>query len=239
MTAPVQEKLRPSGVWYVVGGLVLAAGIIGGFVLLVVGIVQAVDQFDDFDRVPASQGGTVTLEAGDKTIYAEGPGVSTATSLSASDVEVLTPSGNEVDLSVETNDFTYEVDGRSGVAVLNFDAPTDGTYEIRSDIPSSEITTLAVGPNVISTFGSVVGWLVGAAVVGLVGLALGLVLLIVTGVRRGRAKKQRRLAAAGGGFGTPQGGYGQPGAYPPPPGAGVPPPGSPPGSAYPPPPPGS
>jgi hypothetical protein len=239
MAAPVQEKIKPSGVWYVLAVLLLVGGPIVGSILVGVAFFNAFDDLGDFPSVPIDGGGEVTLEAGDFTVYAEGNGVDSFTSFSSSDVEIVDPNGNPVDLSFTTSDTTYDINGREGVSVLTFDAPVDGTYQVNPSTDSvtadPQVTSLAIGPGFGDIFSEQVGLVVIGSIVGALGFLIGLILVILLAVKRGKAKRQRRLSAGGppSAWGA-TGPYGQPG-MPPPPGAGAPPPGvqgwSPPGSS--------
>lgn len=241
MAATTQQKLKPSGFWYVIGVLLMVGGPILGGTLVGVGFYNAYQELEDFDSVPIDGGGEITLDAGDYTVYAEGPGVDTFTVFSSSDLEILDPSGEPVDLSFTTSETTYSVGSRDGTSVLTFTAPVDGTYEVNpleSVSRSSNVTDIAIGPGFGDIVGDQAGLFVIGGIVGTLGFIIGLILLIVVAVKRGKSKKQRRLAAGGYGGGYSPGGYGaptqQPG-YPPPPGAGVPPPGAgvpPPGSGW-------
>jgi len=251
MTATVPEKLKPSGFWYVIGVLLLVASFVVPIVFIVLGVQAFQDELEKFDSVPIDGGGEVQLEADDYTVYVEGRGVDSFTPFSSSDVEILDPGGNPVSLSFTTSDNTYSVGGQDGVGVLTFTAPETGTYQVNpleSSTRSSNITEIAIGPGFGDVIGAGIVFWVLAGISGLVLFILGLVMLIVVAVKRGKQKRQRRLAVnanafGGAGYGQPgygapaQPGYGgpaQPG-YPPPPGAGDPPPGisgwSPPGQS--------
>lgn len=245
MTAVSQEKLKPSGAWYIIGALLLVIGPIVGTVMVVLAFVNAYDELANLPSVPADRGGEVVLDAGDYTVYAQGRGVNAFTVFGSSDVEILAPDGDPVNLSFVSGDFTYSTGSTDAVAALTFTAPVDGTYQVNpteSNIRSSNVTDIAIGPGFGSVLGDQVPLIVLGSIIGAVGFIVGLVMLIVVGVKRGKAKRQRRLTAGGPGgpgFGAPPpgGAYGQPG-YPPPPGAGPPPPGMgtppPPGAGAPP-----
>jgi hypothetical protein len=228
MALPVeQEKIKPSAFWYLIGSLLLAAGVVAPTILTVIGIVNAYDRLIDVDRVPIDTGGEITLEEGDYTVYVEGPGVNQFTAFSSGDVEIVGPSGEPEDLSFVSGEFTYNVNGRDGVAKLTFEAEEAGTYEINpieSASRSSNITSIVIGPGFGELLGKSLPYFLAAGLIGLVGVVLGLIILIVTGVKRGKQKRQRRLAA-GGGY-PPQQGFGPPPqqGYAPPPPAGYQPP---------------
>jgi hypothetical protein len=231
MAATVQEKIKPSGFWYVIALVLLVVGPIVGTVMVVLAFVNAYDELSDFPSVPIDGGGEINLDAGDYTVYAEGPGVDTFTVFSSSDVEILDPAGEPVGLSFVSGDFSYSAGGDDGIAALTFTAPTDGAYQVNpveSTSRSSNITDIAIGPGFGDVLGDQVGLIIVGSAIGTIGFILGLIMLIVVAVKRGKRKRERRLAVSAS-YGTGYGGpgspaYGQPG-YPPPPGAGVPPPG--------------
>jgi hypothetical protein len=234
MAAPLQEKIKPSGFWYVIGTVLLVVGPIVGTIMVVVAFVNTYDELSDFPSVPVDGGGEITLDAGDYTVYAEGPGVDSFTVFSSADVEIIDPNGEAVDLSFVSGEFTYSAGGDDGTAVLTFNAPVDGAYQVNpleSSVRSSNVTDIAIGPGFGDVLADQVPLIVLGSILGAVGFILGLVMLIVVAVKRGKRKRQRRLSAGGysggQGFGAPPPGspYGQPG-YPPPPGAGPPPPGA-------------
>lgn len=229
MALPVeQEKIKPSAAWYVVGTLLLVVSVVVPIVLIVLGVQAFQDEIERFDSVPADTGGELTLEAGDYTVYIEGPGVGTFSAFSANDVEIINPSGESEDLSPVSGDFTYNVDGEDGVAKLTFSADESGTYQIipgDSTSVQANVNDITIGPGFGEVIGSGLPYWIAAGVIGFVAFLVGLIMLIVTGVKRGKQKRQRRLAAGGGypappGYGSPpQQGYAPPapGGYQPPP----------------------
>ena len=194
-------------------------GGLGAIVWFAVGFIRFSDRIDDFQRVPTNGQGEVTFdEAGGYVIHFEGPG--------ASDGEIpsgqaqLTPVGGGEPVPLETyeSDFTYDLNGRAGVAVLTVDIVEPGTYLLESE--SEGEGELAVGRSVA---GTLVTGIVGGLALGGFGLVVGVIVLIVTAVRRRGARPKN----------APW--------IPPPPGSQPPPPPPPPpyGSPPPPPPPSS
>lgn len=222
MTSADTGKLRPSVAGYWISGALVIAGIVGAIVWFVLGFTGLSDTIDNFERVPADGGGTVSLDGGrDYVIYVEdgdtfGSGVR---------VGVLDPDGAEIEIARYRTELTYDFDGRSGRASFTFRSDEEGAYTVLADGPSD--VEVAVGPSVA---GDLVRAIAIPFVIGGVGLLLGLVLLIVTLVRRSGAKKRRAATAS-----PPVYGAAPPGSFPPSPG---PPPGFPPGPGQPPPPPG-
>jgi hypothetical protein len=234
----VQGGSGPGKGGYVLGGLLIALGIIGGIAWGVINGVDFVDAVDDFQRTPVGRVGTVDLDRGDYVIYGEKGGGDGITAVLAS--VRMRPSGeegNELDIEEYEAEFTYDVGNRNGRAEFTVEIPDDGEYEILAEGISSGATTVAVGPSVA---GKLVSAIVGALLIGGIGVVVGVILMIVTGVRR-RKFRQRGWLDGWNQPGTPQGQWNPPGTWSPPApgGYGTPPP--PAGSGWnpPPPPPGS
>lgn len=226
MTTPADPsggKLRPSVAGYWIGGAIIVVGIVGAIVWFVLGFVGISNVVDDFERVPADGGGTISLD-GDRNyvIYVEeddvfGSGVR---------VRLSDPDGNDVDIDTYATELTYDSDGRSGRAVFTFRSGEPGDYTLTAEGPRD--VELAVGSSVA---GDLVRTIAIPFVLGGLGLLVGVLLLVVTLVRRSGAKKRRAAAATPSTHAPGPAGYGPPPGFPP----GLGPPGPPP-SAPPPPP---
>ncbi len=135
------------------------------------------------------------------------------------------------------SDFTYDISGRSGLAVLTVDIEQPGTYLLESEAEGDG--ELAVGKSVANTL---VTSVVGALALGGLGFVTGVVILIVTAVRRrgSRSRNAPWIPPPPGSTPPPPAppSYGnQPPPSPPPYGSPPPPPPPPdPGSGSPPPP---
>ena len=225
MTAPAhlghdEGPLRPSKLWYGVGGAIIALGVIGAVAWFVVGIVGIASQVSSFERVDDPGGGTVTLDAGDYVVYVE-PDDDRA--VFSNQVEILDPDGQPVPTSAYGGSLTYDFD-ESGSAVATFTAPSDGDYTVlprSSDRPSPG--TIAIGPSI---GGRLVTSILGPFVLGGLAILIGLIVIVVTIVRRSRAGQRRRAAGPSGPPGPSSWGDASWGA--PPPTDGPPPPAPPP-----------
>jgi hypothetical protein len=233
----------PSAVGYWIGGALMVLGVIGGVVWAVVGVGQMTSTIDDFDRVDIPASRDVQLDEGDYTIYVEGVGVSSGF-FTIPDVEIVDPSRSTVlirSYGGSTNSsLTYSF-GHEGSAVYTFTADRAGTYEVTtSSFSGTEIPTqdeIAIGESIAPLL---VNMIVGGFAIGGLGLLTGGAVLLVTGVRRGRAKRLLRPGFGPMGYPPSPGGYPPAppavGGYPPPPQpGGYPPPPQP--GGYPPPPP--
>ena len=174
----------PSKKGYWLGAAIIVLAGLGAIVWFGLGFSRFSDRIDGFQRVPTNSQGEVTFdETGGYVIYFEGPG--------ASEGEIptgqaqLTPvgGGDPVALDDYESDFTYDLNGHEGVAVLTFDVDQPGTYLLESE--SEGEGELAVGRSVA---GTLVTSVVGGLALGGLGLVAGVVVLIVTAVRRRGAR---------------------------------------------------
>lgn len=245
MTYPSTRKMRLRGHTGIRVGIILGSV---GLVLVIVGIVLLVTQgfgkISDFQRVSFAEGtGTIHFDsAGGYTAYYEAPEASSSVSYGSRIEVALRNSATGAPVAVSqygansngtTSEFTYDYDGRHGVAFLQFHIDTPGTYQVA-------IRGENVDPNGDVAFGeSVATGTVGgiaAIVIGALLLIAGVVLLIVGFASRHGHKKQLQRYGMPPPMYPPPGYAGQPG-YPP---AGYPGqpgyPGYPPPAGYPPPP---
>lgn len=204
-TAPV----KPSGWWHVLGGVLMAVGVIGGIVILVVGVLRSFSKVEDFDRVAVPGEGVVTLESGSYTVYHEFPGAYDGVSGPRVEVALTAPDGSDVDLGRYAADVTYEWDRYEGAALYSFRADTDGDYQVSVDGAGDAI---AIGEGIGS---ELAGGLLGGLGFGFVAFVSGLVIVIVTAVKRGRRKREQFYGSYGSAPG-PTWGAPPPGGYPPP-----------------------
>lgn len=224
--SPTTEKLPGLiGIW--IGIALIVIGTVAGVVLVVRGASTLLDNVEDLQRVPIS-GGTIEInEPDEQSVYLERQsftnetGFSTGTGTFAPVVTVLVsdPSGMDVFVEPRSSSETYSWNGREGVLVASFDATEVGTYTVQivraDDLGAYD--TIAVGRAL--DFGGLAGILGGVFGGGLI-VVIGIVVIIISAVRRGKAKR-RALAARYGqgpgpgaawGGGTPAG----PGWAPPP-----------------------
>jgi hypothetical protein len=232
----VQQESGPSAAGYIIGTILIILGIGGGIAWGVINGVAFFDSVDDFERAPVGDVETMTLDAGEMVVYGEkGGGDGITATLGETRIRPAGGEGRELTLDDYEAEFTYDNGTRAGRAEFTVEIPDDGDYEIVSQSIPGGATTVAVGP---SGAGELVTAIVGALVIGIVGVVVGVILLLVTGIRRRKFRQRRWLDGAQGGQqpGTwnPQGGGGY-GAPPPPGGAWAPPP-PPGGTGYPPPP---
>ena len=183
-SSTIASVTTKAGYW-IGGGLMIVAVL--GAILWAYGAARSViGVVDDFQHVPVPGRTAVDLEARKYVIYVEGPGAD----------EVVPP----VDISVTDarterrvalrdygGELTYSFD-TSGSAFATITPPRAGRYDVRvraDTVGEGNGFQLAIGESIGA---KIVGGLVGTfAIGGVLGIA-GLVLLIVTGVRRSKRR---------------------------------------------------
>jgi hypothetical protein len=221
-TPAVPTKIRPSVAWYWIGGLLIAAGVIGALVILGIWAARASDAVDNFARMKVSPGaseqgqGFNFARAGTYTLYYEYRSKVDGEKIVNSDhdppsqlqVVVTDAQGNDVAVRPYDKDFAFSVNDKLGPAFARVTIPAPGLYTVTVDSNASSPFVVAIGKGVLQSIWP--WWLLGAIAAFVVGVGLGLASIISTAVRRGRRKReQRRALAATTGFG-----YGVPATYP-------------------------
>jgi hypothetical protein len=177
---------RPAAIWYAIGALI----IITGMVAALVGALHDVSGLDSkFTRF--AMPGSVDLhivEPGQYVIYYEHRSVVDGEIFqtpSVTDIKcsVTNRSGEAVAINPTAYTATYTLGGREGTTLAEFSVPSPGTYVISCAYPSGKGTrvALAVAPSIAGdTLAKMFKWVALA----LGSLGVGLVVLIVTVVRR-------------------------------------------------------
>lgn len=210
------SALKPSGWWHVLGGVLMAVGVIGGLAIIGVTVVRSLSKVEDFDRVSVPGETVVSIEeAGGYTVYHEFPGASDISDLFSGDtvgltVEIAAPDGSDVRLDRYSSDVSYEWEEFEGVALYSFRADEPGDYQVTAE---GAVGTVAVGRGIGDDIvDDALGGIIGGLLFGLVAFVSGLVIVIVTAVKRGRRRRAQLYSGYGGGPGPTWG----PGGYPPP-----------------------
>jgi hypothetical protein len=176
---------------YVLAGLLTLAGIAGGIALIVSGIRTYVDKVEGFERFEAPATRAITLEEeGGYSIYFERPGLDDDDPFPRISVSVTDPEGEPVELDRYDTDVSYSVSGHDGRGAWTFDADDPGTYRVQADGSGGEV---AVGRGIGARFAGAVVAGVGTL---LLAPVLGAVLALVTFLRRSKAKRAQKAAAA-------------------------------------------
>jgi len=177
-----------AGYW--IGGGLMVVAVLGAILWAYGAARNVIGVVDDFQHVPVPGRSAVDLEARKYVIYVEGPnadGVVPPVAISVTDARTE----RRVALRDYGGELTYSFD-TSGSAYATITPPRAGRYDVRvraGTVGEGSGFQLAIGESI---GGKIVGGLVGTfAIGGVFGIA-GLVLLIVTGVRR----SNRRARAA-------------------------------------------
>lgn len=204
---PVVQPKRQGGVALTIGAILLAVGLIAGGVLVYRGVRHIADTVNDYQRVPARSGGTVELDdAGTYLLFYERRGMGSIERTGYTPAIITAPDGQTVQLRYDRVEENYTFGGREGRKVGRFEAPIPGTYRITplsfdsfgaefdDMVPNGGDGWFAIGPEgpasgVIAILGGVLGG--GALAV------LGVILLVVGGVRRSRSKRGAGAPLAG------------------------------------------
>ena len=207
-------KIKPGKGWYWLGALLLAGGLLGGLALAVAGFLSLKNTVDDFGRFKVTNGqgsATVSFEKpGTYTIYYEshskvcqdltqsGSGCTTETvrgskSPPAGLSITISKDGQDLDVSEAKNSFDYTLGDYTGKAVGSVKVDEPGAYSMVVQTRREGDFAIALGKDIVSI---IVPWLIGALALAVLGVILGLLVLILTGVKRGRRKREAAMAAA-------------------------------------------
>ena len=196
-----RPKIKPGKGWYWLGGLLLAGGLIGGAVLGLIGVLNLTNSIEDFGRFKVENGAgaaTVTFEkSGEYSIYYENESKVCGDLGATGDepcekvvvqgeddppaqLDIAITSG-EVSLPIgpAENSLDYSFSGFSGTEVATVDVDEPGPYSMVVETRREGEFAIALGKDVVST---ILPWLLGALALAAVGLILGLITLIATGV---------------------------------------------------------
>lgn len=195
MNPNVRPASGPSALLYVLAFVIILGGFVGG-------VVQCANTFMDYNEwltyvtVPGS--GTITLsEPGKYTLYHEHvtvldgrPYTPTGGQPSELDFTLTNKStGKQIPLTSPGSNETYTLGERQGVAFMVFTVDTPGEYELTGtyrDGRSEPKLVMAVGKDVVKRI--LKGIVMPMVLIG-AGIVIGIVLIIITAVGRGRAKR--------------------------------------------------
>lgn len=175
----------PSKRWYAVGGAVLGAGVVGAIVTFCVLLANMSHRVEGWRRLAVPGLERVQLAAGNYTLYHEHPQGSGATAgVCACGLTVRDPAGVPVPFDSNDSSLAYTTfGGLRGTSIGNFHATQSGTYVIGSDVATGDVV---IGRDLTGTFAAI--FVVPALVVVLLA-GPGLAMVVVTGIRRSRARK--------------------------------------------------
>ena len=217
--ANVPAKLKPSGIWYLIGSLLIAVGVAGFITLLVVGLQRTSKAVVNFARFVVPKEGTEAKirvdQPGTYTLYYEFQSkIDGVTYKAAQDVPAdlkivaKTEVGDELPVTPAPNEVNFSFSGTAGHSVSSVRIPAPGTFVVRVTGGN------ATAPYVVSmgkgVLGRLAGDVLGGLAIGAIGGLGGLATLIVTGVRRRNNRRAQLAAASASPFGTSWGQAGSP-----------------------------
>jgi len=171
---------------YWIGGGLIVAAIAGAILFGVVSGANLLSTVDDFERVAAGERRTVNLDDRKYIIYREGNSAEFAAQLP---VEIIdAESGEAVDIGGYSTSLTYDFGDHNGSAQGTLTPPRAGSYRVRvSADPQSPDAGIALGESISTPLlRTILGTLAIGGVLGIAGIAL----IIVTGIRRSRARSR-------------------------------------------------
>jgi hypothetical protein len=184
----VLPPVRPRRVWYGVGAALAIAGVLVSFLMFSSAAFDYLGRIDDLAPVPVTGSQTVQLDDGVQLLFHE-PDQGGAWSAASLLISVIDPAGERVSYVDPGSPESYDIDGRFGVAIGEFDAPVGGDYVVSvSADPGGAGGVVVVGPSPSKPLAAsgVRALLVAAA-----GIVAGLVLMIVVWRRRRSAQAKR------------------------------------------------
>lgn len=155
MSAPGVPAAPPGRIWYIIAVAIFLIGMAAMAAFLITRLLDMGEALTRF-VVPGEQ--TLTLEAGEYTVFHEPQSVIdgkiySGGSLSGMTVTVTGPDGGVVPVSGSTTGGRYTLGGHTGFAVFDFAAASPGDYVIAGryadDAPGPQ-TVLAVGAGFLS-----------------------------------------------------------------------------------------
>ena len=190
--APFRAPPRVSAAGFWIGGLLTAAAIIGAVCWVIVAYFDYQHRIDSYPRMAIPSTATVQItDTGTRVVFYESNRGTSAPVMTDLGLTVTSPSGATVPVTSYGGDLRYDVPGhhaRIGHGVAQFHADEIGPYQIRS-APAAGVTgTLAIGTDFVW---DIVPQVIGVGALFLLGGGAGVALLIVTGVRRGNARRSQ------------------------------------------------
>ncbi|QXC62496.1 hypothetical protein KSP35_06760 [Aquihabitans sp. G128] len=209
-TNPSRRKPGKVGFW--IGGLLVVLAIVVGVGGVALGIKHVSDTVDGLQRASVRNGGSLQLEPGTYDVFLEYPGINDSSFPSAyglGALRITTSEGRPVEITPPTSSLTYEFGDHEGKKVGRLRIEQAGRYVVEANQQSFGSEEVAIGDGDPTDGFAIVGL---GILGGLILFVVGVVLLIVSGVRRSRSKRPPTLGypPAPGGWGAPQGTWGTP-----------------------------
>jgi hypothetical protein len=171
---------------YLLGGCLIALGVVGAILWLFTSATTIPDEVNGFQRGPVTGETTMQLEAHKYVIYYEGSSAEVA--VPPFEIEIAEArTGTPLAIAPYSGSLTYSILGHEGSAQATVTPERPGAYVVRT---TSDVRP--IGANVAlgrSIAGPIVRALLGAVAIGLLLIASGSILLAVTAVRRSRSRR--------------------------------------------------
>lgn len=171
-----------AGYW--LGGGLVAAGVLGAVAWFVGSLMSISDEVDGFQRVPLPGQGTVQLEARKYVLYYEGSGA--GESVPAFSVDMADRAGAPLRIADYGGSLTYAFSGHEGSAQGTVTPTRAGPYTVRATGGGRIGESLAFGRSITWP---ILRGILGTLAIGLVLVGAGITILVITGIRRSRAKR--------------------------------------------------
>ena len=185
----MESDSAPGKAGYWVGAALIVAAVGLAIWWVAAGFMNFTDEVDGFERIPIPGAAVLQLESGKSAVYHEARSTGGDRTAPGLNLSVRNLQGERAPkISRYGASVTYDVNGRSGIAVWTVDAPEAGRYRVRVTSPSSEAagTEIAVGRPIGSRIVRIV---VGGAAIFVLGAGIGTAAIVLTAVRRRRAAR--------------------------------------------------
>jgi hypothetical protein len=177
---PESDRRRPSTAGYLFAVVIAVIGLVAAAGWGITAYLGIQRQIEDLVRVGVPGQAVVSIpEAGERVLYYEG-----SESISLTDLapQVSAPDGTLVRVEAYDLDLRYDAPGGGvGQAIGTFEGDSPGPYEVRINGTAPPGAEIAVGETIAN---SRLGSVVGAVLLILGSLGVGVVLTFVTAVRR-------------------------------------------------------
>jgi Domain of unknown function (DUF4234) len=172
-----------TGYW--VGGGLVVAGVLGAVLWFVSSFASIGNEVDDFQRVPVPGEATMQLEARKYVVYYEGFNADEV--VPPFEIEVADGrTGAPLTIAPYGGSLTYSVSGREGSALATVTPAHSGAYAVRTDSDArTSDASVALGR---SLAWPILRAILGTFAIGGVVAGSGVILLVVTAIRRSRVR---------------------------------------------------
>lgn len=185
----IESKIRPGRAGFVVGAGIIVIGIVAGIALMVTGVVSAINQLPGFTaEIDAGSPQSVEIDqAGTWALYSGGQDATSSGGTCA----IESSSGSTVTTGKPSASVNFTRDSRQWYWLATFTVDAPGTYQFDCT-GSASVDRFAVGakPDITGFAGRLVGGILGLLALPCGGFTIGLIIIIVTAVRRSSARRK-------------------------------------------------